>query len=64
VHESAEQQPDLMVYLEQSGVLPGAEVRVHAVMPFNETVTLECEGQSLVVGLAPAALIFAEQVAE
>jgi DtxR family Mn-dependent transcriptional regulator len=60
VHESAEEQPELMGYLEQHGLLPGAEVAILEIMPFNETITLECAGQTVVLGLAPAALIYAE----
>jgi DtxR family Mn-dependent transcriptional regulator len=61
VHESAEEQPDLMIYLEQRGILPGSRVLVREVMPFNETITLECGGQIAVLGMAPAALIHAEE---
>jgi DtxR family Mn-dependent transcriptional regulator len=61
VHESAEEQEDLMAYLEQRGLLPGARVVVQEVMPFNETILLECRGQAVVLGLVPAALIYAEE---
>lgn len=61
VHESAEEQPDLMVYLEQHDLLPDTEVVVEQVMPFNETITLDCSGQTIVLGLAPAALIYVEE---
>ena len=60
VHESAEEQPELMAYLEQNGLLPGAEITILQIMPFNETITLECVGETVVLGLAPAALVFAE----
>jgi DtxR family Mn-dependent transcriptional regulator len=60
VHESAEEQPELMAYLEQNGLLPGVEITILQIMPFNETITLECEGETVVLGLAPAALVFAE----
>jgi DtxR family Mn-dependent transcriptional regulator len=60
VHESAEEQPELMAYLEQNGLLPGAEITILQILPFNETITLECAGETVVLGLAPAALVFAE----
>lgn len=60
VHESAEEQPELMAYLEQNGLLPGAEITILQIMPFNETITLECAGEAVVLGLTPAALVFAE----
>lgn len=64
VHESAEEQPDLMAYLERHGLLPGAEVTIAEIMPFNETITMECQGQRTVLGLAPAALIYAEEISK
>lgn len=60
VHESAEEKPELMAYLEEHGLLPNAEVVVQEVMPFNETIMLKCRGQTVVLGMVPAALIYAE----
>ena len=62
VHESAEEQPELMAYLEKHGLLPDVEVTIRQIMPFNETITLEHAGQTIVLGLAPAALIYACEV--
>lgn len=61
VHESAEEKPDLMVYLEQHDLLPDTEIVVEQVMPFNETIVVDCLGQTVVLGLAPAALIYVEE---
>lgn len=61
VHESAEEQPELMTYLEEHNLLPGAEVTIEAVMPFNETLSLDCQGRTVVLGLGPAALIYVEE---
>ena len=63
VHEAAEEKPDLMVYLEQHDLLPGAEVTVREIMPFNETISLYCQEQTVILGLAPAALIYVEEKA-
>jgi DtxR family Mn-dependent transcriptional regulator len=62
VHESAEEQPELMAYMEKQGLLPGAEISVQEIMTFNETISLECQGQTIVLGLSPAATVYAEQV--
>ncbi len=62
VHESAEESLDLLTYLERCGLLPGAEILVREVMAFNETLTIECQGQSVVLGFVPATLIFVEKV--
>jgi DtxR family Mn-dependent transcriptional regulator len=64
VHESAEERPDLMAYLEQNGLLPGTQVTVKEIMPFNETISLECQGQTIVLGLVPASLVYAEEIGE
>jgi DtxR family Mn-dependent transcriptional regulator len=61
VHESAEEQRELMSYLERHGLLPGAKVGVVEIMAFNETIALDCNGSTVVLGLAPAALIYAEE---
>lgn len=61
VHESAEEQPELMNYLEQHCLLPGAELTVLEIMAFNETITLQGSEQTIVLGLSPAALIFVEK---
>jgi len=61
VHESAEEKPELMAFLEQHGLLPGAQVTVQEILPFNQTLTLEIEGQRVILGLAPAASIFVEE---
>ena len=60
VHEAAEEKPDLMAYMEHYGLLPGIEIVVREIMPFNETITLECKGRTVVLGLAPAAHIYVE----
>lgn len=60
VHEAAEEKPDLMAYMEHHGLLPGIEIVVREIMPFNETITLECKGRTVVLGLAPAAQIYVE----
>jgi len=63
VHESAEEKMDLMEYLEQHGLIPGASAEVREIMPFNETIVLECQGQEVVLGLVPATLVYAEESA-
>jgi DtxR family Mn-dependent transcriptional regulator len=61
VHEAAEEKPDLMAYLEHHGLVPGAKVTVQAVMPFNETIAVECQNRTVVLGLGPAEYIYAEE---
>jgi DtxR family Mn-dependent transcriptional regulator len=65
VVEAAEQQPELLAFLEENGLLPGAHLRVVSCRPCNETMTVEvgsgcaesAPGQAVVLGLATARLI-------
>lgn len=54
IDEEGEQNRDLLHYLECNGLLPGSAVSVQEVMPFNQTMTVVCGGESIVLGL-PAA---------
>lgn len=51
VSEEIELNPKLMSYLEKHGLIPGAEVKVVEVLPYNETVTVDCNGKQVVLGL-------------
>ncbi len=61
VHELAEQNADLMQFLESRGILPGREVRVREVLPFNQTISLEVERRSATLGFASARYVFVER---
>jgi DtxR family transcriptional regulator, Mn-dependent transcriptional regulator len=61
VHEFGESQPELMRYLEDNQLMPGAELVVTEILPFNQTLTLRSHGRSLVLGLSAAHLLFVEQ---
>jgi len=54
VQEDAEDDADLMRFLQQSGLAPGTRIRVIEVASYNSTVTVEVEGRQVVLGL-PAA---------
>jgi DtxR family Mn-dependent transcriptional regulator len=54
IHESVENKPQAMVFLESQGIMPGAEAWVEDVIPLNETMTLRVEGRLVVLGLAIA----------
>ena len=44
----------LLMKLEEHGMVPGAEVEVAQVLPFNETVSVRVGGHEVVLGLAVA----------
>jgi DtxR family Mn-dependent transcriptional regulator len=63
IHELAEQNPDLMTFLEGKGIIPGAQAEVTEVLPFNQTITLKLENGSVTLGFASARYVFAERLA-
>ncbi|HEY0581937.1 MAG TPA: metal-dependent transcriptional regulator [Chloroflexota bacterium] len=55
ITEEAEQDPDLMRYLQDHGVAPGARLRVREATPFNGVIVLEGELGLVSVGYPVAA---------
>lgn len=62
VHEEIERDPRLMAYLEEHCMLPGAEVEVVEVLPFNETISVRTAGREVVLGLAVAANLWVSEL--
>jgi DtxR family Mn-dependent transcriptional regulator len=60
IHESAEEDHQVMVFLEQHRLMPGTEAVVQEVIPFNETVSLEVQDQKVVLGYAVAKNVFVQ----
>lgn len=58
IHEIAEYNADLMTFLESKGVMPGTEAVIRESLPFNQTITLEVQGQAVTLGFAAAKYIF------
>ena len=54
VQEEAEEDAELMRFLQQNGMTPGTRLRVVEVASYNSTITVEVEGRRVVLGL-PAA---------
>jgi DtxR family Mn-dependent transcriptional regulator len=61
VHEIAEQNPELMAFLEQHQITPGQAVSVGEILEFNQTVTLKVEERPVTLGFAIARYIFVER---
>jgi len=61
IHEFAENNQDLLVFLIDNGVLPGAEAHVMEVLPFNQTLTIMVADQSVTLGFPVARYIFVER---
>jgi DtxR family Mn-dependent transcriptional regulator len=60
IHELAEENAQLLGYLETKHIIPGVRVAVTEILPFNQTITVEVEGQPVTLGNAVAGYIFVE----
>ena len=60
IHELAEYNLELLAFLESKGLVPNAEVVIREVLPFNQTITVEIQGQPVTLGSASAQQIFVE----
>jgi len=63
IHETAEDNPDLLEYLESNGIVPGAPVEVSEILPFNQTLSLMVEKKKITLGFPTARYIFVEKAA-
>ena len=54
VREDAEDDPDLMRFYQQNGLVPGTRIEVVEIASYNSTITVEIGGRRVVLGL-PAA---------
>ncbi|OGN94065.1 MAG: hypothetical protein A2Z71_05140 [Chloroflexi bacterium RBG_13_50_21] len=62
IHETAEDNADLMKFLENNGVIPGTEAEIYEILPFNQTMTLGLGGRKVVLGFPTAHYIYVEKV--
>jgi Fe2+ transport system protein FeoA len=60
IHEFAEDDLDLMKFMIDNGIVPGANAKIVDVLPFNQTVTLVVSGKHVTLGYSAARYIFAE----
>jgi DtxR family Mn-dependent transcriptional regulator len=60
IHELAEYSLELLTFLESKGLMPGADVTVSEVLPFNQTIAVDIQGQVVTLGFTVAHHIFAE----
>ncbi len=62
IHEIAEQNSELMEFLEAKGIMPGVHAKVSERLSFNQTITLRVKKQNVTLGFASAKYIFVERV--
>jgi DtxR family Mn-dependent transcriptional regulator len=60
VHELAEENRELLAFLEEKGILPRVQVALGEILPFNQTITILVNGQPVTLGFAVAKYIFVE----
>lgn len=60
IHELAEQNVELMEFLEKKGLVMGRPLTVSEILPFNHTVTIEVNRQPITLGMEVAKYIFVE----
>ena len=60
IHEFAEDNHELLVFLAENGITPGALAEIEEVLPFNQTLTIRLESKSVTLGFPAARFIFAE----
>src|SRR6266511_4245226 len=60
IHELAEYNLELLAFLESKGLIPGADVTVREVLPFNQTIAVDIQKQVVTLGFAVAHQIFVE----
>jgi DtxR family Mn-dependent transcriptional regulator len=61
IHEAAEDNHELLQFLEAHGILPGAHVVVTEVLTFNQTIGLKDGKENVTVGFQAAKYIFVEK---
>jgi DtxR family Mn-dependent transcriptional regulator len=63
IHETAEDNHELLEFLETNGIIPGAAAVVTEVLPFNQTITLQLGPKQVALGFQTARYIFVEEAA-
>jgi DtxR family Mn-dependent transcriptional regulator len=61
IHELAEQNSDLMGFLEKNGVMTDVQATVSEILPFNQTLTLHVQGHDVALGFAAAKFVHVEK---
>ena len=61
IHETAEENPDLLEFLETNGIVPGAAAEVTEVLSFNQTLGLLIGNKQVALGFSTARYIYVEK---
>jgi DtxR family Mn-dependent transcriptional regulator len=61
VHEIGENQPEFMEFMEANGLVPGVQVEVVGLLPFNQTMTVRVAAREVTIGYSIAKYIYIEK---
>ena len=61
IHELAEENAELLAYLEAKKIMPGTQVVITEVLPFNQTITVIVEGLPVTLGNIMAHYLYVER---
>ena len=64
IHEFAEDNSELLRFLIENGVVPGAQIAITDILPFNQTLTVRAANKPITLGFSSARFIFAEKARE
>ena len=62
IQEKLESDYEMMTFLEVKGLIPGAELQVREILPFNETISVFVNGQEVILGLRLAEGIYVSRM--
>lgn len=61
IHEFAEDNHELLEFLTENGLTPGAKATLTEILPFNQTLTLRVDRKTVTLGFPAARLVFVER---
>lgn len=64
VHEIAEENTELLAFLEANKVMPGIQATINETLPFNQTITIIIDTKPVILGFAAARFIYVEKMSE
>ena len=62
IHEFGEDNHELLKFLVENGAMPGTQIKVTQILPFNQTVSITAANNSITLGFPAARFIFTERV--
>jgi DtxR family Mn-dependent transcriptional regulator len=61
IHELGENDPELMKFFEENGIVPGTKVEIAKILSFNQTISLKRDESLVSLGFSSAKFIYVEK---